>query len=46
MSAIYDFGDPFQIANIFWSRIADQNREIVYIFVSYFWMDDHHLGNE
>jgi hypothetical protein len=36
MSAIFNFGQPFQIVNIFWSRMADQNREIADIFVSYF----------
>jgi hypothetical protein len=43
MSAICDFGQPFHIANIFWSRmadqtyeIADQNYRMADIFVSHF----------
>jgi hypothetical protein len=36
MSAIHDFGQQFFIANIFWSRMADQNREMVDQNVSYF----------
>jgi hypothetical protein len=43
---ICNFGQPFQIVNIFWSRMADQNRKMAIIFVSYFWMGDHHLGDK
>jgi hypothetical protein len=43
---ICNFGQPFQIVNIFWSRMADQNRKMAVIFVSYFWMGDHHLGDK
>jgi hypothetical protein len=29
MSAICEFGQPFQIGNIFWSIMADENHEMV-----------------
>jgi hypothetical protein len=32
MSVIYDFGQPFYIVYIFWSRIADQNCKMADIF--------------
>jgi hypothetical protein len=36
MSVICDFSQPFQIVNIFCSRMADKNREMTDIFVSHF----------
>jgi hypothetical protein len=44
VSAICDFGQPFHIANIFCSRMIDQNYEMTNIFVSHFWVGDHHPG--
>jgi hypothetical protein len=38
MSAICDFGQPFHIAYIFWSRMADQNCKMADIFVGHFWV--------
>jgi hypothetical protein len=46
MSVICDFGQSFQIANIFWSKMADQNYEMIDIFVSHFLIGDHHLGDK
>jgi hypothetical protein len=46
MSVICDFGQSFQIANIFWSEMADQNYEMIDIFVSHFLIGDHHLGDK
>jgi hypothetical protein len=33
---IYDFNQLFYIINIFWPRIADQNYEMIDIFVNHF----------
>jgi hypothetical protein len=41
MSAIFNFGQAFQIANIFWSKMVDQNHEMDDIYVSYFLIGDH-----
>jgi hypothetical protein len=46
MSAICDFGQPFHIVNIFWSKMVDQNCEMANIFVRHFLVGDHHLDNE
>jgi hypothetical protein len=46
MSPIYDFGQPFQIVNIFCYKMADKNREMTDILVSHFLVSDHNLGDE
>jgi hypothetical protein len=46
MSAIYYFGQPFQIVNIFYSRNIDKNHKMTNILVSHFILGDHHLGDE
>jgi hypothetical protein len=36
MLVICDFGQPFQIANIFWSKMVEQNREMADNLISHF----------
>jgi hypothetical protein len=40
MSTIYDFGQPFYIANIFWFRMTDKNHKMTDILVNHFWVGD------
>jgi hypothetical protein len=46
MSAIYDFGQLFQISNIFYSIMADKNHEMTDILISHFLVSDQYLGDE
>jgi hypothetical protein len=46
MLAICDFGRPFQIFNIFYSRMADKNREMTDILICRFLVGDHQLGEK
>jgi hypothetical protein len=46
MSVIYDFGQLFQIVNIFYSRMAHKNHKMTDILINHFLVGDDHLGDE